>query len=232
MAIAFKKKRPKRKFKNKRPPKSTINMPSLTKEQRALLSLTQVPKDGYLTKAWESIQLVSNGGKPKAFESPEHLLKGAEEYFRWCIDNPWKKEEWKTGVNGIGLQSGGHVETTLGRPFTWDGLCLRLGVNDDFFHQFIYSLKKENPEYQNYTRVIVFIKQVIKQQKFEGASLGVFNANLIAYDLGMKKDVAGSGTVVNIQINITAEDSKEALDMIMERLGKIDEDADNVKQIE
>ena len=52
-------------------------------------------------------------------------------------------------------------------------------MNTDYFSQFKKSCSKD------FTRVITHVENVIFTQKFEGATVGAYNANIIARDLGL-----------------------------------------------
>lgn len=155
------------------------------------------------------------GGKPKAFQTPQDLYDAAMEYFHWAEDNPWHKAEWKDKA----LQS-----IPVKRVFTWDALCLRLGVNDEYFRTFRSQLKKEDPDFIAYNGVIGLIERTIYTNKLEGASGGFYNANIIAYDLGMKKDMAPIGSVGGVNITITEAKNGDTLEELKKQLAEIDEE--------
>jgi hypothetical protein len=62
---------------------------------------------------------------------------------------------------------------------------------------------KTNPNYKDFSQVITRIGKVIYTNKFEGASAGVFNHNIIARDLGLKDQTENKNTnaPITIQIN-------------------------------
>ncbi|MDM1548599.1 DNA packaging protein [Empedobacter falsenii] len=137
-------------------------------------------------------KLRSKHGRDKLFESPELLWESACEYFEWCDENPLYEEVIeKVKVNGIGdvLK---REQLPKMRPYTMQGLCLYLDCNTVYFNHFEESLKsKDNKEDKGFSKVITRIRETIYQQKFEGASVGFFNANIIARDLGLadKKEI-------------------------------------------
>jgi len=119
-------------------------------------------------------KLRTKHGRDKLFSSPEILWEAACEYFQYVIDNPIEVEETKTKPNSVEV-----TVNKLKRPFTWEALELYLDIE---------SLRdyKTNPNYKDFSQVITRIEKVIYSNKFEGASAGVFNANIIARDLGLK----------------------------------------------
>lgn len=133
-------------------------------------------------------KLRSKHGRDKLFESPELLWESACEYFEWCDENPLYEEVIeKVKVNGTGDELRREQMPKM-RPYTMQGLCGYLNCNTDYFNQFEKELTKEN---KGFSEVITRIRETIYQQKFEGASVGFFNANIIARDLGLadKKEV-------------------------------------------
>lgn len=116
-------------------------------------------------------------GKPPCFNSPEEMLKRAIEYFKWCEDNP-------LGEHKIFAQQGAIVdgEVKHRRPYTQAGLCVYLGISEDTWRNY----RDKKPEYFEVTKLIT---DAMYDQKFSGASAGIFNANIIARDLGLKDKI-------------------------------------------
>lgn len=131
-------------------------------------------------KFWK---LRSKHGRDKLFASSDLLWEAATEYFTWCDKNPWIKKDW-VGKDAI------PVDRPTARPYTLHGLCLYLDVNTRYFEQFKRNLAEAD---QDFSTVITRIEETIYQQKFEGAVVGAFNANIIARDLGLadKKEISG-----------------------------------------
>lgn len=130
----------------------------------------------------------SKHGRDKLFETPELMWEAACEYFQWCDDNPWNKIE----AAKAGDRFGEHVNIPVARPYTLHGLCLYLDCNTGYFRDFKATL---GPDQKGFSAVISKIEETIYTQKFEGAAVGAFNANIIARDLGLtdKKDVTTGG---------------------------------------
>ena len=97
------------------------------------------------------------------------------EYFQWCDDNPISIEIFK----------GDEIATiSKRRIYNHNGLLAFMGLT-----------KTEAEEYYlfaDYRRVMEIINQVIYSDKFEGAAIGLYSANLIARDLGLsdKKEIS------------------------------------------
>lgn len=123
-------------------------------------------------KFWK---LRSKHGRDKLFASPTLLWNAACEYFEWCSQNPWHRIDFKG-------KDADRVEIPTERPFTITGLCLYLNCSSSYFRAFKSTLKPEN---EDFLTVITRIEETIYTQKFEGATVGAFNANIIARDLGL-----------------------------------------------
>lgn len=118
-------------------------------------------------------KLRSKHGRDKIFADPSVMWETACEYFQWCEDNPIKQQNW------VG-KDGNEVERELTRPFTLSGLSVYMDCDEQTLKN--YGTKEEHKDFFGvYTR----ISQIIRTQKFEGAAVGIFNANIIARDLGL-----------------------------------------------
>ncbi|MGL5913119.1 MAG: terminase small subunit [Bacteroidales bacterium] len=119
-------------------------------------------------------------GRPKTFKNAAQLFKLACEYFKRVDENPYHKEDFIKG----GEMAGDIVKLKIMRPYTWEGLEAYL-----FEKGYISTLKdyQSNREgrYEEFVPIIRAITKIMYDQKFSGASVGVFNANIIARDLGL-----------------------------------------------
>lgn len=130
-------------------------------------------------KFWE---LRTKHGRDKLFSTPDLLWTAATEYFQWCDDNPWIKNE----AIKSGDLAGQIIKVPTSRPYTIKALCLYLGVNAQYFTDFKNGLKPNEKDIdKDFSLVITRIEETIYTQKFEGATVGTFNANIIARDLGL-----------------------------------------------
>jgi hypothetical protein len=158
-------------------------------------------------KFWE---LRSKHGRDKLFASPELMWQAACEYFEWCISHPWMKMEQTkarsslriTTVNGKPEEfSSIDPQSIIGlpteRPFTLTGLCLYLGCSESYFRAFKSTIKEKDIDFLT---IIARIEQVIETQQFEGATVGAYNANIIARKLGLtdKSDITSDGEKINL----------------------------------
>lgn len=136
-----------------------------------------------------------NTGRPKAIRTPKEMWRYACDYFRSIDEHPFLKQEQRK--NPIKIGKGSIIDDDLMeeiknpvinlktiRPYTWVGFEAYLferGVLANLDH---YKCNLEN-RYQEFIEIIRAIDKIMFAQKFEGAAVGVFNANIIARDLGL-----------------------------------------------
>lgn len=121
--------------------------------------------------------------KHKYIESPEKMWELFCEYVEHEKDNPMFKVEY------VG-KDGKEVHTPLQVPITFEGFECYLadkGIINDLGH---YSQNLDD-RYSEYVPIITRIRNNCFAQNFKGASVGLFNANLIARKLGIadKKEI-------------------------------------------
>ena len=118
--------------------------------------------------------------------TPEEVWEGACEYFKWCNDNPWFKEQW------VGKDAQ-HVTEELQRPYSLEALATHLNVDAKTLWNY-----GNREGYETYFPILSRIKQIIDSQHFEGGMVGAFNASLSARKLGLvdKQEVENKGTVI------------------------------------
>jgi hypothetical protein len=120
-------------------------------------------------------KLRSKHGRDKIFADPQAMWEAACDYFQWCVDNPITQQNW------VG-KDGDEVERKLTRPFTLTALAVYFECDEQTLKN--YGTKEEHKDFFGvYTR----ISQIVRTQKFEGAAVGLFNANIIARDLGLSE---------------------------------------------
>jgi len=146
-------------------------------------------------------------GRDAIFENAQLLEETFKEYINWVDGHPWYKmeqlkkpyQESITGRNGIPEKRWVTIaKVPTARPYTIQGFCIYLGVNTVWFNQFEKSIKEKiaqinddtDPELvkklNDFSQILSHVRDVIYQQKFEGAAVGSFNASIIQRDLGLK----------------------------------------------
>jgi hypothetical protein len=117
-------------------------------------------------------KLRSKHGRDKIFSSPETLWEAACDYFDYVDKNPIEAEDNK-GTKNLNI-------VKYKRPYTWDGLEIYLDI-----HSLRDYKDEENESYKDFSHIIHVIDKIIRNQKFEGAVIGIFKENIIARDLGL-----------------------------------------------
>ncbi len=117
-------------------------------------------------------KLRSKHGRDKIFTSPEILWEACQEYFEATDKRKWIKTEFHgKDANECFVPN----ET----PYTWTGLYLFLDIS--------HQTWKDYEELKDFIEISTRVRNIIYTQKFEGASVGAFNANIISRDLGLKE---------------------------------------------
>lgn len=129
-------------------------------------------------KGNEYYLLRSKDGRDKIFKTPDILLTACNEYFKWCVDNPLKEQTLVKYKDTYEL-----IDLSKMRPFTIHGLCNFIDISIRGFN--LYEANKD------FIPITTRVRQIIYNQKFEGAASGFLNPNIIARDLGLseKQDV-------------------------------------------
>lgn len=116
-------------------------------------------------KFWK---LRSKDGRPRIFKTPDEMWLKAVEYFEWCEDNP-------IIINQV---SAGEIHAVpKDRPMCLEGLYDHLNISVECFRDY----EKRN----DFVEVTRAIRNVIFRQQYEGATAGLYNANIVARKLGL-----------------------------------------------
>jgi hypothetical protein len=110
-------------------------------------------------------QLRLKHGLDGKFKSPDEIQHNFEQYVQWAEENPLIEVDFR-GKDAM-------------RVLTKDGFALACGFSC-WATLAVYRSKSED-----FAKVFTRIEQAITLQKFEGASSGFFNHNIIARDLGL-----------------------------------------------
>ena len=113
----------------------------------------------------------SKHGRDKIFTTPELLWGAAIEYFQWCQNNPIMAQDNK-GTKNVN-------EVKFIRPFTLKGFCIFCDASEYWFINF------EKAANEDFLQVIRKIRDIIYTQKLEGATIGIYNSNIVARELGL-----------------------------------------------
>ena len=134
----------------------------------------------------------SHGRKP-IFEKPEDILDSAQQFFKWCQDNPLIESRPFAHMGKITM-----AEVPKMRAMTIEGLCRYIGISQQAWSEY--------KQRDGFGEVTSEIDGIIRDQKFTGAAAGFLNANIIARDLGLAEKTDNSHSV--LMIPVTSEDEQ------------------------
>lgn len=150
-------------------------------------------------------------GRDKIFADPQTLKEAIEEYFDLCDESPLHSlEQAKATQKQLPEDPNpGLIRMPLLRPYTIGGLCTFLRVNTKYFNDFKDGIRGKTDELsKGFSEVIAEAEDVIYNQKFTGAVVGLFNANLISRELGLadKREIENKGGQVIVIRKIISKD--------------------------
>lgn len=119
----------------------------------------------------------SEHGRDFLFAKAPLLKTEISKYFNWLDAHPWYKVE----AIKSGEMAGKLIKVPTARPYTLSGLCIYLNASESWWKNF----RKNDNLTEDFLSVISWAEDVIRTQKFEGAAVGAFNANIISRDLGL-----------------------------------------------
>jgi hypothetical protein len=155
-------------------------------------------------------KLRSKHGRDKIFATPELMLEAAYEYFKWSEDNPLIEIDYRGANPPI------KIELPKMRALTMEGLAMFMHVNTVYFNHFEKQLAESKDELsKDFSKVITHVREVIRNQKFQGAAAGFLNPNIIARDLGLKENMdhtTGGEKMNTLKITVTSDEAKKALE--------------------
>ena len=134
----------------------------------------------------------SSHGKAPKFTS-KTLEDACHQYFQWIVDNPIMLSETKSYK---GFES--TVINPRPRAMTIQGLCAFIDITPETWDKYRNhrSLEKDKDyselelakirDHNDKVLIATRIGTVIRDQKFQGAALEIFNPNIIARELGLR----------------------------------------------
>lgn len=122
-----------------------------------------------------------SAGRPFKFTGEQFELAW-QQYFQWVDDNPWYKSE----AVKSGELAGTLIKVPVSRPYSEIGFCAFHNLGEKYLRELAKSLEdKTEPDHIKLSAVLTQARARCYAQKFEGAAVGAFNANIIARDLGL-----------------------------------------------
>lgn len=122
----------------------------------------------------------SSHGRNPIFSDPEQLWAACVEYFEWVEANPLKEAQAFAYQGAVKIE-----ELDKMRAMTIGGLCVFLDIDRKTWAEYA--------KLQDFSPITTRVEEIIRDQKFAGASAGLLNANIIARDLGLadKSELTG-----------------------------------------
>jgi hypothetical protein len=143
-------------------------------------------------------------GREKLFASAENLRKACIEYFRYNDENPILINETVKFMGSADI-----IGVPTASPLTIKGLCIFLDIDHKTWRNYAGA-----EGYEDFFQVCEWAESIIHQQKFAGAAAGVFNAAIIARDLGLadKREITGKdgAPLTSIVAQMTPQEAAEA----------------------
>lgn len=116
-------------------------------------------------------KLRSTHGRDLIFSSPEIMWQACIEYFEVTDARKWYKTEFN-GKDAI------ECKVPTETPYTLTGLFVFLDIDRKTWDLYRHR--------EDFIPIVTRVEQIIYTQKIEGASVGAFNANIVARELGLK----------------------------------------------
>mgnify|MGYP000400265125 CR=1 FL=1 len=120
-------------------------------------------------------QLREKHGRDQIYSDPKELLDECYKYFKYCDENPWNKMDAIRSGKNVGEP----IAIPTQRPYTLAGMCVYLGIVKQTWH----NMKEK----KDFIDVITHVEEVIETNQLEGATVGVYNHNIVARLLGLKE---------------------------------------------
>lgn len=144
-------------------------------------------------------------GRPYKF-TPQQFELAWQQYFTWCDENPWIKHE----AVKSGELAGSLIGIPTARPYSEIGFCSFHNLGERYLYELSETLKdKTDKVSKELSTILTQAKAKCRAQKFEGAAVGAFNANIIARDLGMIDKTSSDNINQNMNVELSKEDMLE-----------------------
>lgn len=155
-------------------------------------------------------KLIDEPGRKKLFKSPQDFLDKAYKYFEWADANPWYKNE---AIKG-GELAGTIIKIPIQRPYSLKALCLFIGITENTFRNY-----EKNDNYKVFFSVFSHIRDIIENNQMEGATVGTYNANIIARILGLvdKHEEVKDTLKIQIENKSNADNVKDLIEQVQKK---------------
>lgn len=149
--------------------------------------------------------------------TPEEFELAWQQYFEWSDSNPWYKNE----AVKSGDRAGQIIAVPTVRPYTELGFCVFHDLGEKYLTELGHTLQgREDKKCKELSNILARARAKCYNQKFEGAAVGAFNANIIARVLGLtdKQEVKNNNVNYNTDIKVSEEEAKAIHDAIMKNI--------------
>lgn len=131
----------------------------------------------------EAMKEERRSGRPRKIKTPEEMWALACEYFASVDANPLMATDVVRG----GKEAGRVVEIPKKRPYSWAGFETFLAVRKGMMSSGVIEYRtNRHGAYDIFSEVIRAINQAMYENKFDGATSGLFNPAVVIRDLGMQ----------------------------------------------
>ncbi len=133
-------------------------------------------------------KLRTKHGRSKIFGDAKVLATECMQYFEITAERHWDKKEFHG-------KDAKECTINMPVPFTLEGLCVYLDISKQTWNNYRNEYKERSNKddkdkiAKGFIDLIARIEQIIYVQKFEGATVGAFNPNIIAQELGLKNQI-------------------------------------------
>lgn len=154
-------------------------------------------KDMPAPKGNQYWKLAHNWRNPKMY-TPEELLDKANEYAKWCEENPLIEEK--------AFGTGYIAKMKKMRAMTIQGFCLFANMTMKTW----FNYEKD----EAFVHIITHVKGIFFAQKFEGAAADLLNPNIIARELGLVDNQKVDVNIPQITFKVNTKETIDEIDKL------------------
>ncbi len=114
----------------------------------------------------------SSHGRNPIFATPDDLWNAASEYFDWIDKHPLYEAKAFAFQGEVTIK-----DVAKMRAMTISGLCIFLDIARSTWDEYRANV--------DFSGIVTRVEEIIRTQKFEGASADLLNSSIIARDLGL-----------------------------------------------
>jgi len=150
----------------------------------------------------------TKAGRPPKLQDINEVEQKINDYFTWCDTHPLYKPDFIRS----GEQAGTIVDVPIQRPYTIEGICLKLSIDRVTFWN-IVNKKTENAQNdKELFNILTYAHERVRGQQVEGATANIYNSNLVARMNNIKEQTditSNDETITAINVNISGTEQPE-----------------------